>query len=35
MDIMRHGAQVEVIAPDSLRDAVRQRLTAAAAQYPD
>ncbi|MBT4394931.1 MAG: WYL domain-containing protein, partial [Acidiferrobacteraceae bacterium] len=35
MDIMRHGAQVEVIAPDSLRETVRQRLTAAAAQYPD
>jgi len=35
MDIMRHGAQVEVIAPDSLRETVRQRLTAAAAQYLD
>jgi predicted DNA-binding transcriptional regulator YafY len=35
MDIMRHGADVEVIAPDSLRQAVRERLSAAARQYPN
>ncbi len=33
MDIMRHGVEVEVISPDSLRDAVGQRLATAAAQY--
>ncbi len=33
MDILRHGDQVRVLAPDSLRDAVARRLAAAAAQY--
>lgn len=33
MDIMRHGAQVEVIAPGSLRTAVAEQLRAAAKQY--
>jgi predicted DNA-binding transcriptional regulator YafY len=35
MDIMRHGADVEVLAPDSLRQAVHRRLGDAAAQYSD
>ena len=33
MDIMRHGADVEVLAPDTLRQAVHRRLGDAAAQY--
>jgi proteasome accessory factor C len=33
MDIMRHGAHVEVIEPASLRDEVRQQLEKAARQY--
>jgi len=33
MDIMRHGADVEVLAPDSLRQAVHRRLGDAASQY--
>ena len=33
MDIMRHGADVEVLAPDTLRQAVHRRLSVAAAQY--
>lgn len=33
MDILRHGAGVEVLAPQSLRDVVRQTLQAAQAQY--
>ena len=33
MDIMRHGADVEVLAPDTLRQAVHRRLSDAAAQY--
>ena len=35
MDIMRHGSDVEVMAPTSLRDAVRARLLAAANRYGD
>ena len=35
MDIMRHGDEVEVIAPASLRRAVKKRLAAAARQYGD
>ena len=35
MDIMRHGADVEVLAPDSLRQAVHRRLGDAASQYGD
>ena len=35
MDIMRHGADVEVLAPDSLRRAVQRRLGDAASQYGD
>ena len=33
MDIMRHGADVEVLAPDSLRQVVHRRLGEAASQY--
>ena len=33
MDIMRHGADVEVLAPDSLRQAVHRRLGEAASRY--
>lgn len=33
MDILRHGPDVEVIAPDSLRKAVRKQLEASLAQY--
>ena len=33
MDIMRHGADAEVLAPDSLRQAVQRRLGEAASQY--
>jgi predicted DNA-binding transcriptional regulator YafY len=33
MDILRHGAQVKVLAPESLAAMVRARLREAAAQY--
>ena len=33
MDLLRQGEQVQVLAPDSLRAAVRQRLAAALAVY--
>src|SRR5262245_57176248 len=33
MDVLRHGAHVEVLEPASLRDAVRQQLAAALKQY--
>jgi predicted DNA-binding transcriptional regulator YafY len=33
MDVLKHAAEVEVIAPAALRAAVRQRLQAALAQY--
>jgi predicted DNA-binding transcriptional regulator YafY len=33
MDLLRQGAQVQVLAPASLRNAVRQRLAAALAAY--
>lgn len=33
MDLLRHGEQVQVLAPASLRDAVRRRLQAALAVY--
>jgi predicted DNA-binding transcriptional regulator YafY len=33
MDILRHGAEVEVIAPESLRSAVAEALQRAAALY--
>ncbi len=33
MDILRHGAEVEVVAPAALRDAVAKRLRQALAQY--
>ena len=33
MDVMRHGAHVEVIEPSALRDEVRQQLEMAARQY--
>lgn len=35
MDILRHGAEVEVLAPDSLRQRVRQQLQRALDQYPE
>ncbi len=34
MDILKYGAEVEVLAPKRLREQVRQRLQAALAQYP-
>jgi predicted DNA-binding transcriptional regulator YafY len=34
MDILKYGADVEVLAPDSLRSAVSAQLTAAAKLYP-
>jgi predicted DNA-binding transcriptional regulator YafY len=34
MDIMRHGAGVEVIAPKELRQDVKEQLRLAANQYP-
>jgi predicted DNA-binding transcriptional regulator YafY len=34
MDILRHGAEVEVVAPVSLREAVAAELRRAAARYP-
>lgn len=33
MDILKHGSEVEVVAPDALQRTVQQALTAAAAQY--
>jgi predicted DNA-binding transcriptional regulator YafY len=33
MDILRHGAQVEVVAPATLRTAVADQLKTALAQY--
>ena len=33
MDILKYGAEVEVIAPDDLREAVKNQLDAAASQY--
>ncbi|MEQ1593367.1 MAG: WYL domain-containing protein, partial [Thiobacillaceae bacterium] len=33
MDILKYGADVEVIAPDNLREAVKNQLDAAASQY--
>jgi proteasome accessory factor C len=33
MDILRHGAEVEAIAPETLRADVRRALEAALAQY--
>jgi len=33
MDILRHGAGVEVLAPESLREAVKKELAAALAAY--
>lgn len=33
MDILRHGAQVEVLAPDTLRDEVKRTLAAMQARY--
>jgi predicted DNA-binding transcriptional regulator YafY len=33
MDILRHGAAVEVISPDTLRLAVQEQLQRAIAQY--
>lgn len=33
MDILKHGAEVEVIAPQSLRELVHERLASALAQY--
>ena len=33
MDILRHGAEVEVVAPESLRDEVTRRLAAALENY--
>ena len=33
MDILRHGPEVEVVAPESLRDEVTRRLAAALENY--
>ena len=33
MDVLKHGAEVEVMAPPALRAAARQKLTAALSQY--
>ena len=33
MDILKHGAEVEVIAPEALREAVKQQLDRARSQY--
>ena len=33
MDIMRHGADVEIVAPGTLRDGVKARLTQALSTY--
>ena len=33
MDILRHGEDVQVLAPATLRQAVREQLTRAAARY--
>ena len=33
MDILRHGPDVEVLAPASLRDRVQEQLNATLAQY--
>ncbi|MFO1363985.1 MAG: WYL domain-containing protein [Burkholderiales bacterium] len=33
MDVLRHGAHVEVLEPASLRDAVKAQLAAALARY--
>ncbi len=33
MDILRHGPEVEVVSPEALRSAVKQRLAAALARY--
>lgn len=35
MDVLKHGAEVQVIGPPALREAVRQKLKAALAQYAD
>jgi predicted DNA-binding transcriptional regulator YafY len=35
MDILRHGPEVEVLAPPELRAAVRERLRQAGAVYGD
>jgi len=34
MDVLKYGADVEVVAPVELRNAARAALTAALAQYP-
>jgi predicted DNA-binding transcriptional regulator YafY len=33
MDILKYGAEVEVVAPEALREAVRNQLDVAAGQY--
>jgi predicted DNA-binding transcriptional regulator YafY len=33
MDILKYGADVEVIAPEAVREAVKNQLDAAASQY--
>jgi len=33
MDILKYGADVEVIAPEALREAVKNQINAAASQY--
>lgn len=33
MDILKHGAEVEVVAPDALREAVKKQLDGAGSQY--
>jgi predicted DNA-binding transcriptional regulator YafY len=33
MDILKYGAEVEVLAPDSLRQEIAERLSKASRQY--
>ena len=33
MDIMRHGARVEVVAPEELREEIAEQLRIAASRY--
>jgi predicted DNA-binding transcriptional regulator YafY len=35
MDILKHGAEVEVLAPETLRRRLRETISALSALYPD